>query len=137
MNIHKLRSLLRALLPNALRPYKVISGPLRGLRVYSNLASDTQVVRGKYERPVLEWLTENVSIGDTWKAFVKWRCCKEISSCCIDSDWGLGVISREHSLGASLSSFSEFYDYDQLQRDRVETLNLVAFDEFQRRLRGS
>lgn len=95
--------------------------------------------------PISEWhareaqeylLTPAVGIwnGTTWKAFVKWRLSKAVSSCCIDSDWGLGVLTRDYDLGNQLRCFSEFYDYDSLNRNRGEALNLLAFHEFERRL---
>ena len=64
MDMKMLRSLLRSLLPNSLRPYRVLSGPLRGVRVYTNLSTDTQVIRGMYERTVLDWIVKNVNSGD-------------------------------------------------------------------------
>jgi hypothetical protein len=74
--------------------------------------------------------------GTTWKAFIKWRGSSEVSTCCIDSDWGLGVITRDYNLGAPLPYYSEFYDYDNLHCNRNQTLNLLSFDEFERRLSG-
>jgi hypothetical protein len=75
--------------------------------------------------------------GTTWKAFVKWRMSSQISSCCIDSDWGLGIISRSENLGEPLSEFSEFYDFDQLNQNRNQVLNLMSYRDFQGRLKSA
>jgi SAM-dependent methyltransferase len=72
--------------------------------------------------------------GSTWKAFVKWRKCREVSSCCIDSDWGLGLLTRDYDLGEPLGAFSEFYDYDNLRVNRAQVLNLIVFEELKLRL---
>lgn len=68
--------------------------------------------------------------GTTWKAFVKFRSNKEIFSCCIDSDWGVGVISKGVEIGISNTVKNEFYEYKTFAKNRKESLNLISFDEF-------
>ncbi len=68
--------------------------------------------------------------GATWKAFLKWRSDPSIYSCCIDSDWGVGIISKSHLIGQYLDKNLEFYDYSELENNREEYLNLTSFDEF-------
>jgi hypothetical protein len=66
--------------------------------------------------------------GTTWKAFVKARKRTDLFSCCVDSDWGIGVISKKVNLGQANICSNEFYEYDVLAQNRIETLNLVSFE---------
>lgn len=66
--------------------------------------------------------------GTTWKAFVKWRCNPSIQSCCIDSDWGVGILSKTHPIGGHLQKKSEFYEFKEMEENRVEYLNLIKFE---------
>ena len=68
--------------------------------------------------------------GTTWKAFFKYRQNKNFFSCCIDTDWGVGVISKKLNIGNSTDLNNEFYEYSILDRHRKESLNLITFDEF-------
>ncbi|WP_421763190.1 class I SAM-dependent methyltransferase [Ekhidna sp.] len=68
--------------------------------------------------------------GTTWKAFLKWRKEKAVFSCCVDSDWGVGVISKYHQIGDALDKPEEFYEFNNLMNDRQSMLNLVSFDQF-------
>jgi hypothetical protein len=70
--------------------------------------------------------------GTTWKAFLKWRCDKSVSSCCIDSDWGVGVISKSRKLGESIILSNPFFEYNKLEANRKEYLNLVSFSDFKK-----
>lgn len=72
--------------------------------------------------------------GTTWKAFLKWRSNSDLQSCCIDSDWGVGVLSRKHALGESIKASNPFFEFDKFDQNRKEYLNLVDFAEFQRLL---
>lgn len=72
--------------------------------------------------------------GTTWKAFLKWRFNKSVYSCCIDSDWGVGVLSKKHQIGESIPETNVFFEYDQLDKNRKELMNLVSFDELKTRL---
>lgn len=68
--------------------------------------------------------------GTTWKAFVKFRENKEYYSCCIDTDWGVGVISKRINLGKSSCIANPFYEFNTLDLNRKESLNLMSFDRF-------
>lgn len=70
--------------------------------------------------------------GTTWKAFLKARYRTDISSCCIDTDWGVGVISKKMILGKSPGIQNPFYEYSILKEHRVELLNLFLFDSFKK-----
>lgn len=72
--------------------------------------------------------------GTTWKAFIKWRQDPSLFSCCVDSDWGVGILSKSRPLGRPGTGHPEFYEYADLQADRRELLNLVNFDELKQRL---
>ena len=69
--------------------------------------------------------------GSVWKAFTKWRMNPSVTACCIDTDWGIGVISQSVSLGSVLSRVNEYYEYREFSEHRVEYLNLITFEDFQ------
>ncbi len=68
--------------------------------------------------------------GTTWKAFTKTRLNQEVTSACIDTDWGIGVITKQpvfNNLKHNLNPYFEFFILDQ---NRKELLNLMSIDEF-------
>jgi hypothetical protein len=73
--------------------------------------------------------------GTTWKAFVKWRMKDDVSSCCIDSDWGIGILTKAHSLGPKLESDNPYFEYHIFNNSREQHLNLVSFEEFKAKLK--
>ncbi|GAA5221350.1 class I SAM-dependent methyltransferase [Membranihabitans marinus] len=68
--------------------------------------------------------------GTTWKAFLKWRSSHLVHSCCIDSDWGVGVLSKKRNFGGLSPIHNEFYEYGWFDQHRVQSLNLISFREF-------
>ena len=68
--------------------------------------------------------------GTTWKAFFKWRCYPEIQSCCIDSDWGVGILSKGQPIGDPIKNLNPFFEFKILEESRRESLNLIDFDKF-------
>ena len=68
--------------------------------------------------------------GTTWKAFLKYRTMTKIQSCCIDSDWGIGILSKKHLIGQSIDPVNEFYEINYLTENRKEILNLISFTDF-------
>lgn len=70
--------------------------------------------------------------GTTWKAFFKWRASPLVNSCCIDSDWGVGVLSKKHLIGEPMEAINPFFEYFVLDEDRKKYLNLVDFDTFKK-----
>jgi hypothetical protein len=72
--------------------------------------------------------------GTTWKAFVRWRTIDAVSACCVDTDWGLGVISKSCDFGPNLSLGNPYFEYKDLQVDRKNYLNLLSFDQFKSKI---
>lgn len=68
--------------------------------------------------------------GTTWKAFFQARMRNDISSCCIDTDWGVGIISKHKNLGEKPKKNNPFYEYYLMDEDRKDALNLISFEEF-------
>jgi hypothetical protein len=69
--------------------------------------------------------------GSTWKAFVKYRLKKDLFSCCIDADFGVGILSKKWNIGNPLIKFDNyFYEFENFQINKKEYLNLVDFKEF-------
>ncbi|AUC84427.1 class I SAM-dependent methyltransferase [Polaribacter sp. ALD11] len=68
--------------------------------------------------------------GTTWKAFFNFRKRKDYYSCCIDTDWGIGVISKTKDLGKFTDVDNPFFEYKILEKNREDSLNLMSFDEF-------
>jgi len=75
--------------------------------------------------PALETWT-----GTTWKAFYKRRFDATVSCCCIDSDWGIGVISKKIYYPHLEHDINPFYEFAVLEQYRTESLNLIDFDNF-------
>jgi hypothetical protein len=73
--------------------------------------------------------------GTTWKAFLKWRTEPSLQSCCIDTDWGVGVLSKRHKIGMSIEAINPFFEYQVLEQNRKEYLNLVDFETFKESLK--
>jgi hypothetical protein len=70
--------------------------------------------------------------GTTWKGFLKWRQNPIVFSCTLDTDWGVGVISKTKNIGKSTELKNEFYEFSVLNDNRKAFLNLIAFDEFRK-----
>ena len=68
--------------------------------------------------------------GTTWKSFLNKRFDKNLKSCCIDTDWGIGIISKNHNIGDSIERQNYFFEYKELDRNRKKYLNLMSFHEF-------
>jgi hypothetical protein len=67
--------------------------------------------------------------GTTWKAFLKWRFNSSIKSCCIDTDWGIGILSKKRPIGQSIKETNLFYEFNTLEKNRIEYLNLIDFEK--------
>lgn len=74
--------------------------------------------------------------GTTWKAFLKWRFNSNIQSCCINSDWGVGILSKSHKIGQSIEQTNQFYEFSELIANRKEYLNLLTFEDFKKLVTG-
>ena len=61
--------------------------------------------------------------GSTWKAFVKYRKETNLSLCCIDSDWGIGIISKSKNFGPISSIENPYFEFHLFNKNRKESLN--------------
>jgi len=72
--------------------------------------------------------------GTTWKAFLKWRSNPAINSCCIDSDWGIGILSKGFQIGENIELTNPFFEFKLLEKNRKNYLNLIDFDSFKKNI---
>lgn len=70
--------------------------------------------------------------GTTWKAFLKWRFNPSVNSCCVDTDWGVGILSKHFHVGKSIEATNPFFEYSQLKNNRQVYLNLIDFESLKR-----
>ena len=95
--------------------------------------------------PLSEWNTrENYNYmhspaqgywhGTTWKAFYKWRQNPDVKSCCIDSDFGVGIISKTNNIGNSTNTINPYFEFNILNENKKEHLNLIDFETFKKLL---
>jgi hypothetical protein len=70
--------------------------------------------------------------GTTWKAFMKWRFNADIHSCCIDSDSGIGILSKNQAIGDSTDTRNLFFEFSKLDKHRKDYLNLISFDDLKK-----
>lgn len=73
--------------------------------------------------------------GTTWKAFLKWRFESSVNSCCIDSDGGVGILSKIQMIGKNIKATNHFFEFDQLDKNRKEFLNLIDFETLKKLVR--
>jgi FkbM family methyltransferase len=62
----RLKSLVRGLLPRRHVPHRVLSGPLRGLRIVTSWHDYPAAICGYTERKLTDWFLEYVRPGETW-----------------------------------------------------------------------
>jgi hypothetical protein len=67
--------------------------------------------------------------GTTWKGFVKWRQNPSVYSCTIDTDWGVGIISKTKNIGTHTMLTNEFFEFSVFNKSKKEFLNLISFSE--------
>jgi len=67
--------------------------------------------------------------GTTWKAFLKWRFNSSINSCCIDSDWGIGILSKKRLIGQCIDETNQFFEFGNFAMNKNKYLNLISFNE--------
>tara|TARA_R100000935_G_scaffold18503_1_gene35829 strand:- start:56736 stop:57542 length:807 start_codon:yes stop_codon:yes gene_type:complete len=70
--------------------------------------------------------------GTTWKAFLKWRSFPSLNSCCIDTDWGVGILSKNHRIGNPNKLTNPFFEFNLLEENRKDYLNLIDFESFKK-----
>jgi len=66
--------------------------------------------------------------GTTWKAFFNWRRNPSVFSCCIDTDWGVGILSKSINIGQNTICENPFFEFKVLDDNRKAHLNLIDFD---------
>lgn len=67
--------------------------------------------------------------GTTWKAFTKWRQNPNISGCCINSDWGVGIFSKTVNFGENNLIDNPYFEYHIFEKNRKKILNLIEFND--------
>lgn len=72
--------------------------------------------------------------GTTWKAFYEARF--KYSSCCVDTDWGIGIISKKKysCFNVLTNTKNEFYEFNTFSENRKTDLNLIDFDNLKKSL---
>ena len=66
--------------------------------------------------------------GTVWKSFAKLRLNnQDLDLCCVDCDWGIGIIRRGVSSNPKLSGK---LDFNFLNKNRKYLLNLISVNEF-------
>ncbi|GAB1855730.1 class I SAM-dependent methyltransferase [Flavobacteriaceae bacterium MHTCC 0001] len=68
--------------------------------------------------------------GTTWKAFLKWRTYTGVYSCCVNTDWGVGLLSKKQNIGKSTNIKNDFFEFSDFSQNRSEYLNLMSFEKF-------
>jgi len=68
--------------------------------------------------------------GTVWKAFLKRRFDKSLNTCCIDADWGVGIISKHLDFGPPINPSNYFYEYEDFDKHRKKYLNLISYEKF-------
>lgn len=68
--------------------------------------------------------------GTTWKAFVKYRELMPFNTCCVDTDWGIGIISKTHTFNQHNINPNPFFEFSVFQKERQRSLGLISFEEF-------
>lgn len=61
-----MKEIVRALLPSAIRPRRILAGPLRGTRLVTSWHDYPAGLLGRTERPLLAWFERHVRPGETW-----------------------------------------------------------------------
>lgn len=72
--------------------------------------------------------------GTTWKAFYKYRKNPSVFSCCIDTDWGVGIISKVVNLGTTSMVENPYFEFQVLEANRKESMNLISFEELKQKI---
>lgn len=75
--------------------------------------------------------------GTTWKAFYRCRLDKNLSCCVIDSDWGLGIISKRTFYEALKEDLNPYLEFQVFEKNRKTSLNLIEFDAFKMHLQSA
>ena len=70
--------------------------------------------------------------GTSWKAFYKFRHRKDLFSACIDTDWGVGILSR-HNFHNKFNHLAEienpYFEFSEFEKNKIKHLNLLAYTQ--------
>ena len=61
-----MKDLIRSLMPRAIRPRRIVAGPLRGTWLVTSWHDYPAGLTGRTERPLLDWFAKHVRPGETW-----------------------------------------------------------------------
>mgnify|MGYP001584675451 FL=1 len=61
-----IKSFARKFLPKAIRPYSILSGPLRGMRLVTSWHDYPAAILGRTEHALLQWFANHLKQGETW-----------------------------------------------------------------------
>lgn len=104
-----------------------------------HLKNDGFVILHDVNPPNIWMQRENYSIdginhpwnGTVWKAFYYLRAKRnDLAMCCIDADWGVGIIRRGRQTCTKFDN--PFFEYNLFKEKRKEHLNLISFDQLDR-----
>jgi FkbM family methyltransferase len=62
----KLKSIVRELLPRRHSPHRIMSGPLRGMKIVTSWHDYPAAILGYTERKLTDWLLAHAQPGETW-----------------------------------------------------------------------
>ncbi len=68
--------------------------------------------------------------GTTWKAFVKWGQKEDIRIACVDTDWGVGVLTKGHTLKPSKMKQDGFFEFSYFEKHKKDLINLMSYEDF-------
>lgn len=71
--------------------------------------------------------------GTTWKAYYKYRCAGQKGAKCIDTDWGVGILSDRLDK-EDMKMDNTFFEFHELNTNRQEHLGLISFEDLKRLL---
>jgi hypothetical protein len=72
--------------------------------------------------------------GDVWKAIVQLRSeNSDIEIYTVDTDEGCGIIKKGKQELLKINESKNIYEYDFLEKNRVEALNLISIDTFKQK----
>jgi FkbM family methyltransferase len=60
------KEFIRSFLPRSIRPYRILSGYLRGRVIYTSLHDYPAAILGKTESDLVSWIIQNVQPGEIW-----------------------------------------------------------------------
>lgn len=60
------KKIIRSILPRSIRPWRIISGQLKGKIIVTSWYDYPAAILGRTEKPLLSWFAKNVHDGETW-----------------------------------------------------------------------